>query len=113
MSRNKILIVEDNQLVQYALEAMLSKLGRKADFAPNGKKALALYNTGYRLILMDIDLPDIDGVTVTKTIREIEKATHQHVPIVAMTSHSNEPDYQDSLKKQEWMAIQANRMQRN
>ncbi len=95
----RLLIVEDNQLIQFALQAMLNKLGVKADIAPDGKTALAMYSDKYRLILMDIDLPDISGLEVTKVIRLLEKTNESHVPIVAMTSHSDEPDYQAQFKK--------------
>ncbi len=95
----KLLIVEDNQLLQYALQAMLQKLGFKADIASDGKTALAMYNDKYCLILMDIDLPDMSGLEVTKAIRSVEKTNKYHVPIVAMTSHSDEPDYQAQFKE--------------
>lgn len=92
----KLLIVEDNRIVQVALQEMLAQLGYKADIASDGKTALALYNSQYHLILMDIDLPDIDGITITKVIRTIEK--DRHVPIVAMTSHHDERDYQEQFR---------------
>ncbi len=95
----KILIVEDNQLLQFALQAMLKNLGFKADIASDGKTALSMYNDKYCMILMDIDLPDMNGLEVTKTIRSFEKSNKSHVPIVAMTSHSDEPDYQAQFKK--------------
>lgn len=82
----KILIVEDSFMVRAALEEMLSQLGYSADFAQDGKTALALYRSDYHLILMDIELPDIDGITITQTIRSIER--DQHVPIVAISSHT-------------------------
>ncbi len=77
---------------------MLKNLGYSADFAENGKSALALYQSDYALILMDIDLPDINGLEVTKKIRLLEKTNKRHVPIIAMTSHSDEPDYQAQVK---------------
>ena len=91
----KLLIVEDNQILQCCLKAMLFNLGLTADIASDGKTALALYNQNYRLILMDIDLPDINGIEVTKTIRWVEKKKSCHVPIIAMTSHAGEPEYED------------------
>src|SRR6185312_3560281 len=90
-----LLIVEDNKITQCVLKEMLSNMGCKADIASDGKTALALYNQNYRLILMDLDLPDINGIEVTKTIRIVEKRKSCHVPIVAMTSHADEPEYQD------------------
>lgn len=92
----KILIVEDNKLAQFALEAMLSKLGYSADFVEDGKSALAAYRADYHLILMDIDIPYLNGLEVTQIIRAIEKNHHfQHVPIVAITSHFDEPECEE------------------
>lgn len=87
----KLLVVEDNPIVQMAIQTMLGQLGHQADIAGDGKTALALYNADYHLILMDIELPDIDGTTVTQTIRKIERK--KSVPIVAMTSHHDEPEW--------------------
>ena len=80
----RILVVEDNQIVRLALHEMLTKLGCLADFASDGKTALALYQPYYDLILLDIGLPDFDGIIVAQTIRSIEQG--KKVPIVAITS---------------------------
>jgi CheY-like chemotaxis protein len=93
----KLLIVEDSALVQMMLKEMLKQFKNCiADFAEDGKTALALFNAEYDLILMDIDLPDIDGMTVTSTIRKIEKK--HHVPIVAITAHFDEKEYQEKFE---------------
>lgn len=91
----KILIVEDNMIVRFSLLEMLKQLGYSADFVEDGKAALAGYQSDYHLILMDIDIPYLNGLEVTQIIRAIEK-NHQlrNVPIVAMTSHSDDPEYQ-------------------
>lgn len=76
LSKNKnikILIVEDNLMVQFALKEMLSQLGYNAEFASDGKKALASYRSDYNLILMDIEIPGLNGIEVTQIIRSIEK----------------------------------------
>lgn len=92
----KLLIVEDNHLVRLSLEAMLSALGYTADFAEDGKTALSAYSSDYQLILMDVDIPYLSGIEVTQIIRAIEKNHRlKNVPIVAMTSHLDEPEYQD------------------
>lgn len=92
----KILVVEDNMIIQFALSEMLKKLGYVADFVADGRAALASYCKDYHLILMDIEIPDINGIEVTKIIRAIEKNHQfQNVPIVAMTSHVDEPEYQN------------------
>lgn len=92
----KILVVEDNPLIQCVIEQMLAKLGHSADFAEDGKTALALYHSHYALILMDIELPDFTGIEVTQTIRKIEKKQDlPHTPIIAITSHHDEPEFQE------------------
>lgn len=92
----KILIVEDNTIVRFSLSEMLKKLGYDADFVEDGKAALTQYRSDYHLILMDIDIPFINGLEVTQIIRAIEKNHHfKNVPIIAMTSHYEEPEYEE------------------
>lgn len=84
----KILVVEDNRVVQFAIKSMLNKLGYNFDIAGDGISAidLANKNRGYFLVLMDIGLPDISGIQVTTTLLSLENT--KNVPIVAMTSHT-------------------------
>lgn len=91
----RILIVEDNLIIRFGLEQMLGQLGYTAKFAKNGKEALTLYRFDYQLILMDIDVPVLDGFEITQIIRAIEK-NHKlkNVPIIAITSHYDKPKYQ-------------------
>lgn len=90
----KILVVEDNFLTQCVIEQMLTTLGYCADFAEDGKTALALYSSNYPLILMDIELPDFNGIEVTKVIRRIEeKQQYPNIPIIAITSNHDDPEY--------------------
>lgn len=92
----KILIVEDNMIVRFSLSEMLKKPGYAADFVEDGFAALASYCADYHLILMDIDIPCLNGMEVTQIIRAIEKNHHfENVPIVAMTSHFDEPEYKE------------------
>lgn len=80
----RILLVEDNVLIQKAVAALLSKLNNNVDIAPNGKTALALAQQAiYDLIFMDIGLPDIDGFTISRQIREF----NAEIPIIALTAH--------------------------
>jgi len=78
----KILIVEDNLINQKVAQLFLENLGYEADIAANGQQALAIFNRGYALILMDLGLPDMDGIEITKKIRERDK----HIPIIACTA---------------------------
>jgi CheY-like chemotaxis protein len=92
----KILIVEDNMIVRFFLSEMLKKLGYFADFVEDGKAALSSYCADYHLILMDLDIPCLNGLEVTQIIRAIEKNHHfESVPIVAITSHFDEPEYKE------------------
>lgn len=92
----RILVVEDNLLVQIAVKGMLVKLGHEADFAVDGYSALKLFNNAYDLILMDIDLPDTSGIALTHVVRATVMG--KNVPIVAMTSHT-EQEYKDKCRE--------------
>lgn len=85
----KALVVEDNMMNQMVTMKFLEKLGVSADTALNGKEALsALEDKDYDIIFMDIQMPEMDGYEASKRIRESEKATGKHVPIVALTAHA-------------------------
>ena len=88
----KLLVVEDNPVIQFAITSMLEDLGYLFDTAKDGASAikLALENNDYSLILMDIDLPDMSGIQVTEVLLSLQNT--QYVPIVAITSHT-EPEY--------------------
>ncbi len=84
-----MLIVEDNPVNQKVAATMLKKRGHRVVMASDGKEALgALDRESVDLILMDIQMPEMDGFQATKLIREREKAKGGHIPIVAMTAHA-------------------------
>jgi CheY-like chemotaxis protein len=95
LAPHRILLVEDNPVVQVAIQEMSKKLGYEIDIASNGKTAIAVYSLGYKLILMDIDLPDMSGIEITKKIRETEVGRSLY--IVAITSHTKEEYLQQCL----------------
>jgi CheY-like chemotaxis protein len=83
-----ILMVEDNLVAQKVEQAMFEDLNCKVNVAASGKQALALFLPGkYDLVLMDIGLADTTGYIVAKKIREMEKVTPHHVPIIALTAY--------------------------
>lgn len=87
----RILLAEDNVVNQLVALKMLSKLGYTVDLATNGLWVLdALSKTEYDLILMDIQMPEIDGIETTRIIRERFQATHPS--IVALTAEALEGD---------------------
>lgn len=88
----KVLMVEDLKVAQKVAKLILGNdLGCAVDIAETGAQALELANkNNYDLIFMDLGLPDIDGLTVTETIRKSD--TQPKVPIIALTAHGSE-DY--------------------
>jgi two-component system, sensor histidine kinase and response regulator len=91
--RLQILLVEDNAVNQLLALRLLEKQGHTVTIAINGKKALeALQTESYDLVLMDIQMPEMNGWEATQAIREYEKTTGEHIPIVAMTAHAMKGD---------------------
>lgn len=84
-----ILLAEDNPINQKIVKISLDKFVKRIDVAQNGKEALDLYGkTKYDFILMDIQMPVMNGIVVTRKIREIESSTHTHTPIIAITANA-------------------------
>jgi CheY-like chemotaxis protein len=95
-SRGRILLVEDNPVNQEVAVAMLGKLGWVPDVAGNGREALAALNRmAYDLVLMDCQMPELDGFETTRRIRALEPATlNPRVPVIAMTANAMQGDMQ-------------------
>jgi signal transduction histidine kinase/AmiR/NasT family two-component response regulator len=95
-----ILLVEDNKLNQKVAMAMLAKLGYRVEAVENGVQAIAAVGrTPYDLVLMDVQMPEMDGLEATRRIRAAEqagalkgRAGTGRLPIVAMTAHALESD---------------------
>ncbi len=84
----RVLLVEDHHINQMLAQTLLTKLGHLVDIAANGKEALeALKTAPYDLVLMDIQMPVMDGVTATHKIRALDPPTST-VPIVALTANA-------------------------
>ncbi len=85
----KILLAEDNTVNQKLAVKILEKMGHTVSVASNGKEALnVLEKDDFQIILMDVQMPEMDGFEATIAIREKEKVTGTHIPIVAMTAHA-------------------------
>ena len=94
-----ILLAEDNHVNQAVATRTLEKMGHSLVVANNGKEALALLaEQSFDLVLMDIQMPEMDGLTATKAIREAEKQTQSHLPIIAMTAHAIKGDREHCLE---------------
>ncbi len=92
----QVLLVEDDLIVQKVHKKMLENAGCKVDVAKDGKETLTLYKRGYDLIFMDVGLPGMSGLEVTKQIRQ-QEGTQNHTPIVAMTAFVHEEDRNNCL----------------
>ena len=89
LARAHVLIVEDNLLNQKLALRMLEKLGYRADLADNGRDAVRMIEKGgYDLVFMDCQMPEMDGYEASAIIRQREKESGQHLPIIAMTAHT-------------------------
>jgi PAS domain S-box-containing protein len=85
----KILLAEDNLVNQKVASRFLEKRGQTVILAASGKKALeAWQKEPFDLILMDVQMPEMDGFEATAIIRELEKSGAKHIPIIAMTAHA-------------------------
>ncbi|NHO66149.1 DUF4154 domain-containing protein [Aestuariicella hydrocarbonica] len=88
-----VLLVEDGFVNQKVATDLLVKRGHKVTLAENGEEALAaVQNNVFDLILMDVQMPVMDGLTATRKIRELETSSGRHIPIVAMTASATTED---------------------
>lgn len=93
LSGMKILFVEDDPISQKVTRHQLEKWGMQVDMADNGHQALELYDTNhYDVILLDLQLPKMDGITVCKLIREHESKIGRRSKIIALTAAATEED---------------------
>ena len=94
----RVLVAEDNLVNQRIALAHLKKMGYSCDTVANGLEVLdALGRIPYDLILMDVQMPEMDGFEATRRIRELEKATGRRTRIVAMTAHAMAGDRERCL----------------
>jgi CheY-like chemotaxis protein len=94
----KVLLAEDNRVNQRLAVRLLEKRGHKVVVAGNGVEALAaLRKESFDLVLMDVQMPEMDGYEATAAIREEEKNSRRHQPVVALTAHAMKGDREKCL----------------
>jgi CheY-like chemotaxis protein len=93
-----ILLVEDNPINLRITQLMLEPLVRRIETARNGKEALDMFGTSkYDLILMDVQMPVMNGLVAADKIRGLEMSTRMHVPIIAITANAMLGDREQCL----------------
>ena len=93
METLNVLVAEDNKINQKLILMRLQQLGHAVTLVENGEAVLEKLKTGrFDLILMDIQMPGMDGVETTRAIRKMESPHIRHIPIIALTAHNTEED---------------------
>jgi CheY-like chemotaxis protein len=94
----KVLLAEDNTVNQRLAVRLLEKRGHRVVVAANGLEALgALKKESFDLVFMDVQMPEMDGMEATAAIREEEKRSGGHVPVIALTAHAMKGDREKCL----------------
>lgn len=95
----RILLAEDNLVNQKLAVRLLEKRGHSVTVVNNGQEALdAIHLEQFDVVLMDVQMPEMDGFEATRMIRENESGSDQHLPIVAMTAHAMKGDRERCLE---------------
>ena len=105
-----VLVAEDSEFNSRHLERLLLRLGHQIRLAKDGRETLALLGIGgdgaetvvaqtpgFDVLLLDIHMPELDGFAVVKAIRERERVTGAHLPVIALTARSRQEDREDCL----------------
>jgi len=96
--RGVVLLVEDNTMNQLVATRMLAKLGYRTDVASNGREAIDAITVGdYDAVLMDCQMPEMDGYEATRQLRRAEAGTGRHLPVIAMTAAAMAGDRETCL----------------
>jgi signal transduction histidine kinase/CheY-like chemotaxis protein/ligand-binding sensor domain-containing protein len=95
----RILMAEDNPVNQRLALRLLKKMGHQVTVTQTGKEALdALRSEKFDLVLMDVQMPEMDGFEATREIRKNEQDRQEHLPVIAMTAHAMNGDHERCLK---------------
>jgi CheY-like chemotaxis protein len=96
--RLRVLVAEDNAVNRKVTEHLLQRRGHEPVMVTNGREAVDAIAAGpYDLVLMDLQMPEMDGFEATVAIRTLQRATGSRTPIVALTAHAMEGDRQRCL----------------
>lgn len=91
----RVLVADDNEINQVVACKFLQKLGCQVEVARTGREAVeAITRTAYDIVLMDCEMPEMDGYEATREIRRREEGALNHLPIMALTGHASDEDAQ-------------------
>ncbi|MDF1812815.1 MAG: response regulator [Verrucomicrobiales bacterium] len=94
----KFLLAEDGRVNQLVATSLLENMGHSVEVAANGEEAFTAFrNKEFDAVLMDVQMPVMDGFEATRAIRDLEKETGGHIPIIAMTANAMKGDRQKCL----------------
>jgi PAS domain S-box-containing protein len=94
----RILVAEDNDFNAQLMEQLLGRRGHQVQIVNNGREALARAEDGtFDLLLLDVHMPELDGFQVVRAVRERERTSGDHLPIIALTARSRQEDREQSL----------------
>jgi CheY-like chemotaxis protein len=94
----RVLVAEDNSVNQTLARRLLQKRGYAVTVVGDGRAALAALDTApFDIVLMDVQMPDMDGFEATAAIRQHEELSGRHIPIIAMTAHAIKGDRERCL----------------
>jgi two-component system sensor histidine kinase/response regulator len=94
----KILVADDNLVDRKLIVRLMEKLGHQVNAVESGREVIsAIKNKKYDLILMDLQMPEMDGIETTHKVRDLEKAKGEHTAIIALTAHAMQEDKERCL----------------
>jgi CheY-like chemotaxis protein/HPt (histidine-containing phosphotransfer) domain-containing protein len=96
--RLRVMVADDNHINQKVISSLLNKMGHRADVVADGKEALEAFKlVPYDVLLMDVQMPEIDGFEACRQIRALEESKGRHTPIIAITAHARKEDREKCL----------------
>ncbi len=94
----RVLLAEDNAVNQKVATKLLQQIGHVVTVAENGQQAVDLFHTGqFDVVLMDVQMPDMDGLEATELIRKEELSKNSHIPIIGLTAFAMKEDRDNCL----------------
>jgi PAS domain S-box-containing protein len=94
----RVLVAEDNEFNSQLMQQLLTRHGHRVQVVSDGRQTLALANAGgFDVLLLDVHMPELDGFQVIRALRERERTTGEHLPVIALTARSRPADREQCL----------------